>query len=113
MRQESHRPSQYTRGVCAARARLRVEGDVAMAGQAASADQPGGRRSTPDLTSTKLRLSKRFQKLSVYGRALASQGRWERERSARWLGATLVGRAPRQGGDRPSAQRSVSFTELT
>src|SRR5215468_1170536 len=43
----THRPSHYTRGVCAARDRLRAEGDVAMAGWPARTDRVGGGRSAP------------------------------------------------------------------
>src|SRR3989440_7898135 len=38
----THRPSHYIRGVCAARDRLRAEGDVAMAGWPARTDRVGG-----------------------------------------------------------------------
>src|SRR6201997_5848987 len=41
----THHPGHYIRGVRAARDRLRVEDNVAMAGWSARADQPGGGRS--------------------------------------------------------------------
>src|SRR4029077_215662 len=43
----THRPGHYIRGFCAARDRLRVASDLAMAGWAAPAGEPGGGRSAP------------------------------------------------------------------
>src|SRR2546430_8894802 len=43
----AHRPSHYIRGFCAARDRLRVESDLAVAGWAAPAGEPGCGRSAP------------------------------------------------------------------
>src|SRR5436309_5934465 len=40
----THRPGHYIRGLCRARDRLRVEGDLAVAGSAARAGEPGGWR---------------------------------------------------------------------
>src|SRR5438477_8607722 len=40
----THRPGHYIRGFCRARDRLRVEGDLAVAGSAEHAGEPGGRR---------------------------------------------------------------------
>src|SRR5205085_7933919 len=44
MRQGTHRPGHYIRGFCRARDRLRVEGDLTVAGSAEPAGEPGGRR---------------------------------------------------------------------
>src|SRR5207237_5958659 len=40
----THRPGYYIRGFCRARDRLRVEGDLTVAGLAEHAGEPGGRR---------------------------------------------------------------------
>src|SRR5205085_10665378 len=40
----THRPGHYIRGLCRARDRLRVEGDLAVAGWAARTGEPGRRR---------------------------------------------------------------------